>query len=649
MGLEILSDENFVFCDGDSTVLDAGSGFSTYRWSTGETSDTIVTYGSDTINVAVTDGSGCWDYDTVTTFKHEVYDQEKICMVTVFGEQNLIVWERTQDKGTEFYNIYKETEAADEYEIIGTVPYSELSVFTDLNSENKTRVERYKISAVDTCGNESDTSLLHKTMHLTLNVGLSGESNLIWENYKGIDFVSYAIFRGTRADNMVEFDVIPNNITSYTDWEFGEFFYSIGVIMPDGCSPALFLKAGAGPYSHALSNTEDNRLQINLPPSEIYISDSTLLEDQPAGSYIGKFSTYDADSAGTFVYSLVAGEGADDNISFTISHDSLFSAEVLDYDVKVIYNLRVRSTDSEEDTLWAEKKFRVHVTALDNEAPTDISLDNNAVAEAQPAGTFVGKLTTTDPDEGDTHIYSLVEGDGWPDNGSFNISGDSLFTAEVFDYDTKSTYNIRVRTTDDGAGLLYFEKQIVITVAANTAPTDITLSGDNLDEKLPAGTFIGKFSTTDDGIVHTYTLEDGIGGEHNNFFTISNDSLLSKEEFNYLEQTFYSILVRSTDEGSLYFQKSFVIQVNPTGIEQARNDLRIFPVPMTEYLTIEFPYQSGQEYILVMTDLNGQRVKMINNIHIGSIELDASDLAPGIYILELRGPVLLRSRIVKTQ
>ena len=39
------------------------------------------------------------------------------------------------------------------------------------------------------------------------------------------------------------------------------------------------------------------------------------------------------------------------------------------------------------------------ITVLDvNDAPTDITLDNNTIAENQPADTVVGKFTLVDPD-----------------------------------------------------------------------------------------------------------------------------------------------------------------------------------------------------------------------------------------------------------
>jgi hypothetical protein len=97
-----------------------------------------------------------------------------------------------------------------------------------------------------------------------------------------------------------------------------------------------------------------------------------------------------------------------------------------------------------------------------NAAPTDVLLSNNSIAENSVSGTVVGTLSTSDPDAGDTHTYSLVSGTGALDNGSFTIDGGSLKTAAVFDFETKSSYSIRVRTTD--AVGLTFERAITVSV-----------------------------------------------------------------------------------------------------------------------------------------------------------------------------------------
>ena len=80
--------------------------------------------------------------------------------------------------------------------------------------------------------------------------------------------------------------------------------------------------------------------------------------------------------------------------------------------------------------------------------PTGLSLSENRVLEQQPAGTKVGRFSTTDPDPGGAFTYQLVAGSGDADNASFAIHQDILLTAAEFDFATKTDYSIRVRTTD---------------------------------------------------------------------------------------------------------------------------------------------------------------------------------------------------------
>ena len=125
------------------------------------------------------------------------------------------------------------------------------------------------------------------------------------------------------------------------------------------------------------------------------------------------------------------------------------------------------------------------VTITVDHAPTDIALSNSTVDENQPAGTDVGTLSTTDADAGDTQTYSLVTGAGDTDNASFQINGAVLKTAASFDFETKSSYSVRIQTDDGHGGT--FAKQFTITVNnVNEAPTatDQSLST-NEDTSLP--------------------------------------------------------------------------------------------------------------------------------------------------------------------
>jgi uncharacterized repeat protein (TIGR01451 family) len=174
-----------------------------------------------------------------------------------------------------------------------------------------------------------------------------------------------------------------------------------------------------------------------------------------------------------------------------------------------------------------------------SDVPTNISLDVSSVAEGQPAGTLVGSFSTTDPDTGDIFTYSLVSGGGDDDNASFTIAGNSLRTAAVFDYETRSSYSIRVRTTDSGA--LYYEEVFTITVTGvndppaavddtattseNTAVTidvlnnDSDADGDTLTvDSVTQGTH-GSVINNDDDV--TYTPDAGFSGTDSFTYTVS--------------------------------------------------------------------------------------------------------------------------------
>ncbi len=96
-----------------------------------------------------------------------------------------------------------------------------------------------------------------------------------------------------------------------------------------------------------------------------------------------------------------------------------------------------------------------------NEAPTDIALSKSSVLENAKIGTTVGVLQAIDPD-GTSLKYSLISGAGSTDNDLFVLSGATLKTKAVFDFELKRTYSIRVRVTD--AGGLTYEKLLTISV-----------------------------------------------------------------------------------------------------------------------------------------------------------------------------------------
>jgi hypothetical protein len=206
----------------------------------------------------------------------------------------------------------------------------------------------------------------------------------------------------------------------------------------------------------------------NRPPTDIGLSNTSVLESQPPGTEVGTFSVTDPDEGDTHTYSLVAGEGAADNDAFSIDGDTLRTTRVFTYAIQNRYHIRVQVVDSNESTY--QKPFTITVTQeKTNHPPTDINLSSTSVLEGQLEGTAVGTFSTVDPDVGDTHVYTLVNGAGDTHNSVFTIDGNTLRTAEVLTYATQSMYHIRVQSEDqEGEN---YQKPFTITVVEAGAET----------------------------------------------------------------------------------------------------------------------------------------------------------------------------------
>ena len=254
-------------CLNSSTQLTA-SGAIGYDWlpSTGldTTIGNIVTANptsSTNYTVTGTDVNGCRNTASILLNILTPYENEIICEVNVDTTtgKNLVIWEKTPNVGIEYYIIYKESISGGVYNPVDTIPYDSLSVYEDMGSNAMVRSDRYKISILDTCGNESVQSPAHKTLHLTVNQGMGGAINLIWENYEGFVFGSYYIYRGLTPLTILPIDTIPNTITTYTDPTppIGYNYYLIVIAKTDSCVASSSAKDQTQTYNTSVSNMEE--------------------------------------------------------------------------------------------------------------------------------------------------------------------------------------------------------------------------------------------------------------------------------------------------------------------------------------------------------------------------------------------------------
>lgn len=329
--------------------------------------------------------------------------------------------------------------------------------------------------------------------------------------------------------------------------------------------------------SNAILGTIANPRDIrdNHQPTDININSSGIQENQAVGTVVGAFTTADEDDT-AFTYSLVEGDGSDNNNSFSIDGIDLKSAEVFDMEEKDNYTIRVRTTD--DGGCFYEEIFNIIVND-GNDPPIAMSASNIEVAENEDIGTVIGGLTSTDPDPDDTHTYSLVPGIGDDDNAFFAISGENLVTDEMFDFETKSTYTIRLQTNDGNGGT--YQEQFTITITdANDAPTAIALDNNSIAENEDLNTWIATLSSSDQDAAdsHTYTLVEGEGDEDNASFSISNGDLVSNESFNFEAKDTYTIRLQTDDGNGGTYQEQFTINITDTNDAPTDMDLSSYDV-----------------------------------------------------------------------
>ncbi|SHK95485.1 gliding motility-associated C-terminal domain-containing protein [Chitinophaga jiangningensis] len=305
---------------------------------------------------------------------------------------------------------------------------------------------------------------------------------------------------------------------------------------------------------------------VNPAPTAIQLSNNTIEENKPAGTVVGTLTATDAGND-THTFTILPGGDA---ASFTIQGNELRSSAVFDYEVKQAYTLRIRVTDAGNNTY--EKDFTVTVTNV-NDAPTAISLSGNTVMENVAAGATVGTLTGTDQDAGDILTFSLA---GGADDAAFEISGTTLKTKIVFDYETKRQYNIKIKVTDAG-GLSYTQDFVIGVTNVNEPPTDFQLDNNTLPELKPVGTVVGNLTATDPDANETFTWTL-VGGADQAKFKVTGNQVVVNGVLDYMQQKSYTIRIRVTDAGGLWIEKDVTITVTstnsaPTNISLDKNSI----------------------------------------------------------------------------
>jgi hypothetical protein len=219
-------------CQNSSMTLGSTgvNGGGTIMWSNGSSSPATTVNTSGGYYFTYSEYDGCSENsDTVTVNIKGAPAPVQICMVTVddSSKHNLIIWDKTAATPDVIgFNIYRE-DLTNIYHQIGSVPYSSLSEFVDLDptANPNANTKRYKITTVDSCGNESAKSNYHNTIYIVSN----GSGQFSWNQLYTIEnspnpVVQYILLRDDYSlNNWHAIDSTAGTQFNINDVSFGTF------------------------------------------------------------------------------------------------------------------------------------------------------------------------------------------------------------------------------------------------------------------------------------------------------------------------------------------------------------------------------------------------------------------------------------------
>ena len=261
-------------CIGKTYTFTVNDNTMQYKWSDGSTLQSISVSPTEAVSYYVTatkDGKSF--LDSVTIKNIQVVHADPLCLATIdeTGSKVLLAWERTANKGTLKYNIYREG-FTNIYTKIGETKFESIGIFVDSSAFVNKRAYRYKMTTTDTCGVETpvESSNSHKTIHLQKVIG-NNELQLSWTLYEGADILGYKLLEGLDESSMKELDEFGTDQTSYTITNPGNNKYRVVSVFAKTIDPSK-LKSDAKTFSESLSNYANvSETSSKIVENDLYI------------------------------------------------------------------------------------------------------------------------------------------------------------------------------------------------------------------------------------------------------------------------------------------------------------------------------------------------------------------------------------------
>lgn len=219
-----------------------------YSWSNGATTCSLKnlspgTYSLSLSAVQCNSGTTTCNSAVVTIYDSVPQPSNPICLVSVdsASTHNIIIWDKPISTLIDSFYLYRET-STNVYTKIASFAFNALSEYHDYSANPNTTSYKYELKTLDKCGNLSNASAYHNTIHLQ-NLG---NGNFQWTLYeiqrKSNPVTYYKIYRDDNNTGNFQSisSTIPGGNSTYTDVNYASYpnaQYYVDVNWSISCTP----------------------------------------------------------------------------------------------------------------------------------------------------------------------------------------------------------------------------------------------------------------------------------------------------------------------------------------------------------------------------------------------------------------------------
>ena len=301
------------------------------------------------------------------------------------------------------------------------------------------------------------------------------------------------------------------------------------------------------------------------------INDATFSVDENSanGSAVGGVPVTDPDAGDSHVYSIPVGNTGGASAIDNAGNITVANSAALNFETTPVFTLTVQVRDQGGTGIIDTATITVNLNDI-NDAPV-INDATFSVDENSANGSAVGGVPVTDPDAGDSHVYSIPVGNT---GGAFAIDNAGNITvanSAALNFETTPVFTLTVQVRDQGGTGIIDTATITVNLNdINDAPVinDATFS---VDENSANGSAVGGVPVTDPdaGDSHVYSIPVGNTGGAFAIDNAGNITVANSAALNFETTPVFTLTVQVRDQGGTGIIDTATITVNLNDINDA--------------------------------------------------------------------------------